>query len=154
MPVINTEVKLSDESEILIKGPQVMVGYYKNETRCIRKISLVSGGTSPSRMRSWLHPGGRPAQDPTGTSLPPTSYRKPLISLSSRFRVYLATHSYMNPGLPPPVQFAGSIFLYVHCGVSDPQCFMVVPFQQTAVLPTNEALQSSAFGAAEPTLRG
>ena len=30
-PVINTEIKISDEDEILVKGPQMVVGYYKNE---------------------------------------------------------------------------------------------------------------------------
>lgn len=30
-PIINSEIKISNEGEILVKSPQVMVGYYKNQ---------------------------------------------------------------------------------------------------------------------------
>jgi long-chain acyl-CoA synthetase len=114
-PVKDVEVRVADDGEILVRGPNVMLGYWRDEA-----------ATQQTIVDGWLHTGDLGAFDAEG-NLRIVGRRKELFALSTGKKV-----------CPNAVEqrLAGSPFVEAVCVVGDGQSHLVA-----LIVPNPQALK-------------
>jgi len=114
-PLPGTEIRLSQEGEILARGPQIMKGYFNNPTETAETIDE----------ERWLHTGDVGVIDPDG-----------LVAITDRIKNIIVTAGGKNVA-PAPIEGAVAMSPYIS------QVVMIgdrMPFTSLLVVPDYENL--------------
>jgi long-chain acyl-CoA synthetase len=134
LPLPNTEVRLALDGEILVRGPQVMLGYYRDEQQS--RVALRDG---------WLHTGDLGQIDRDG-----------YLTISGRSKEIIATKQGKKiPPLPLEAQLAALPLIDQIMVIGDERDYLtalVVPHLQTAATLLEWSNESSSDPKFPPAL--